>query len=524
MEARQKKLIIMYHEIQRLRKVEQFSIQRIADHLSINFRTVKSLLDMTEEEFDLHIENKTKRSCILDSYREFIITYLQRYQDTPSAVIHDRLKEHFRDFPKVDPKTVYNYVMMLRNEFNLPKVTASERQYSAVPDLAPGEQAQVDFGQKKLRTSTGKWVKVYFFIMLLCYSRQKFILFKDAPFTTWNAVDAHEKAFEFFKGIPKEIIYDQDSVFLYRENSGDYIMTDLFNRYQECRPFKVIFCRAGDPESKGKVENTVKYIKGNFLFHRTYINEDILNEQSLSWLNRTGNAMIHNTTRKIPMEQWELEKSYLQRWHPLYPVIKENAYRVIKSNIIKYKGNTYSVPIGTYKNDSTHVFLSEIEKQLTIKDDQGLVIANHVIPEGVGHTVINNNHRRNTSVKVDSLRIQVKEFFINSPYAGIFMENIDKLYPRYVRDQLTMVMNAAEKHGSQQAEKALEFCVKNNLFSANDFKTILENQVGDKKIYKPEVKIKPLGDAKTQLIANIEPERSDINLYESIFTKANKQP
>ena len=60
--------------------------------------------------------------------------------------------------------------------------------------------------------------------------------------------------------------------------------------------------------------------------------------------------------------------------------------------------------------------------------------------------------------------------------------------------------------------------------SANDFKTILENQVGDKKIYKPEVKIKPLGDAKTQLIANIEPERSDINLYESIFTKANKQP
>ena len=52
MEARQKQLIIMYHEIQRLRHVEHFSIQRIADQLSINFRTVKKILCMTEEEFD----------------------------------------------------------------------------------------------------------------------------------------------------------------------------------------------------------------------------------------------------------------------------------------------------------------------------------------------------------------------------------------------------------------------------------------------------------------------------------------
>jgi transposase len=120
-----------------------------------------------------------------------------------------------------------------------------------VSDLPPGEQAQVDFGEKKLRTSTGIWVKVYFFIMLLCYSRHKFVIFRDTPFTAHGAVDAHEKAFGFFQGIPKEIIYDQDSVFLHRENNGDYIMTDVFDRYQASRPFKVVFCRPGDPEIKG---------------------------------------------------------------------------------------------------------------------------------------------------------------------------------------------------------------------------------------------------------------------------------
>lgn len=94
--------------------------------------------------------------------------------------------------------------MMIRNENGIPKVSCSERQYSAVPDLPPGEQAQVDFGEKKLRTSADIWVKVYFFIMLLCYSRQKFVVFRNTPFTSQSAAEAHEKAFEFFKVFPRK--------------------------------------------------------------------------------------------------------------------------------------------------------------------------------------------------------------------------------------------------------------------------------------------------------------------------------
>jgi predicted transcriptional regulator len=98
MDARKKQLIIMYHEILRLRNVEHFSIQRIADHLSINFRTVKKFLDMSEEEFDDYMENKGNKPCLLNPYRDFIVNYLKQYEDTPSAVMHDRLKEHFASF------------------------------------------------------------------------------------------------------------------------------------------------------------------------------------------------------------------------------------------------------------------------------------------------------------------------------------------------------------------------------------------------------------------------------------------
>ena len=70
--------------------------------------------------------------------------------------MHDWLKENYPKLPDLSPKTVYNYVMKLRSDYSIPKVTIKERQYKALPQTPPGVYAQVDFGQKKLRTSNGK--------------------------------------------------------------------------------------------------------------------------------------------------------------------------------------------------------------------------------------------------------------------------------------------------------------------------------------------------------------------------------
>jgi hypothetical protein len=523
MDKKQADLIIMYYEFKRYHEEEKFSIQRIADYFGVNFRTVRKYLQMTDEEFDTYLTTLGNRPFLMDPFKAFIQNYLNEYADTPAAVMHDKLKEHFPDFPGLDPKTVYNYVMKIRAEYNIRKVTRSERQYSAVADIAMGEQAQVDFGEKRLRTSKGGWQVVYFFTMLLCHSRYKFILFRDSPFTSQSAVEAHEKAFEFFQGIPKEIVYDQDAVFIHRENRGDYILTDVFDRYRASRPFKVFFCRPGDPESKGKVENVVKYVKQNFLYNRIFVDTNTLNQQAIGWLNRTGNMMMHNTTCKIPYSEWCNEQKYLHSWHPVFSPEKNNGYKVIKTNTIKYRGNTYSLPFGTYKNDESKVFITESDDQLIIKDSEQNIIATHLIPAGKGQTIINNNHRRNTSVKLNDLRNQVREFFSYSTDIDTFISGLERHYPRYVRDQLSTLMVSCEKHGKLQSEVTLEFCVNNKIISANDFKTIIESQPGEKKRsdnHQP--KIKPLGGSKTQLIAHMEPDKSDINEYELIFMQSQQ--
>ena len=72
-----------------------------------------------------------------------------------------------------------------------------------------------------------------------------------------------------------------------------------------------IFCRKSDPQSKGKVENVVKFVKRNFLYGRIYHDLETLQAEVMGWLERTGNGMAHTTTRKIPLQEWGLEKPHL---------------------------------------------------------------------------------------------------------------------------------------------------------------------------------------------------------------------
>src|SRR5690606_1952868 len=130
--------------------------------------------------------------------------------------------------------------------------------------------------------------------------RYKYKEWLDRPFTTRDVIRCHENAFEWFEGIPREVVYDQDSLILVSENGGDLILTGEFEAYRRERGLKVRVCRKGDPESKGKIENVVGYIKNNFAKHRIFINIDQWNEAGWDWLNRTANYKIHNTTKKRP--------------------------------------------------------------------------------------------------------------------------------------------------------------------------------------------------------------------------------
>ena len=76
---------------------------------------------------------------ILSPYETFVRDKLDRFPETSAAQIHDWLKEHHPEFPATNPRTVYNFVMFVRQKHNIPIVKVS-REYFPIQELPYGEQ------------------------------------------------------------------------------------------------------------------------------------------------------------------------------------------------------------------------------------------------------------------------------------------------------------------------------------------------------------------------------------------------
>lgn len=515
---------IVYYETHKLDR-EGYSVSKISELLGINRRTINRYLTMSEQEYEEFLNKQTERKKQLLPYENFVRERLESYSDTTTAQMHDWLKERHADFPKVDPKTVYNFVHWVRDKYNIP-VFSLPRQYQVVEELPYGQQAQVDFGTTNMRTSSHSRVKVYFFVMTLSRSRYKFTWFISRPFTDELAIVAHELAFQYFGGIPCTIVYDQDKVFLVSENKGDLILTAAFRLYVREQSFELHFCRKADPESKGKVENVVKYIKQNFLYNRTYYNDETLNEEALGWLGRTANMLPHGTTKKEPFSEMTKERSHLKTYVPYTVKLPPVTYTVRKDNTISWKSNLYSLPLGTYTGRGCLVSVRKEPDTLVILDQHGkLELCRHQIPAGKGVKVMNTDHKRDKSKAIEELMTDLcKQIDLGAIGLAVYdwLEAIRSEKPRYIRDQLQLIREVIENTDAAVAHKAIIFCHQNKILSAVDFKAIVDQELRQQTKQNKQEKtilLNPLSGIENK--AHTQPEKSSINDYEELL-KNNK--
>lgn len=505
---------IMYHEIHQLARLG-FKKAKIARHLVVDPRTVGKYLAMSEEDYQRFLTSGSQRNKKLSEYEGFVRDKLIDFPDTPAAQMHDWLKEHHPDFPDLTGRTVYNFVMFVRASHNIP-VVGPQRDYFPVEELPYGQQAQVDFGQYNMRTPSGGRKKVYFFVMVLSRSRMKYLWFSETPFTAALASQAHEQAFAFFGGVPHTIVYDLDRIMVVDENMGEVLLTAAFKAYVASVGFNLHFCRPADPQSKGKVENVVGYVKKNFLTNRAYVDCDGLNSQGLEWLARTANHLPHNLTKKSPQTEHLIEQQHLS---PHQPVLTENdyqTYHVRKNNAIAYRSNFYSLPEGTYQGRGSQVLLKQTGQTIDIYSSDEQLICSHQIAGGEGKTVINTNHRRDRSKSLEELMSQAAGCFPDPERARQYFARIQERLPRYTRDHLQCILKALRGVAAGQAEVALSFCLTNELYSGSEFEQVLRVQASQTK---KATQSDPVRLLHTDVVekARQAPEVSKLDDYESII-------
>ncbi len=508
--------LVMWYKVKEL-KSKGLNCVQIAHELGLHRQTVMKYEKMTLDEFQASQTYERDFKHKLDIFEEEVKNELIDKPYLSCRQVHDHLRENHSDFPDVNGKTVFNFVMRIREKYHITKTYEETfRPMEKIPESEPGHYMQVDFGEYWMHRNDTRRVKVYFFVAVMSYSRHKFVYFSKTPFTSELAIYAHQLAFQFYGGKPQKIVYDQDKVFIHNENLGDVVLTRAFQAFVSSEHFQCVFCRKSDPQSKGKVENVVKYIKYGFLRGRDFTNIEMLNESALRWLARTANGLPHSTTKRIPTEAFKEELPYLTPYTgtPTHPQDGMKEYLVRKDNTINFHSHLYNVPTGTFNGDGTFVWVCVKDGKVEIySNETGKMLARHDVAQIPGEAILDETIQRPKLPNRKELENYILAYLEGNAIVAMWLKNLYETKPRYYRANINRINTELESFLPEHLIKGFEVCLDKGDYNANDLISYCERHFGRIPKGPREPSLAELLPESLQQL----PQRSNINDYKSIF-------
>ncbi|MDH4273062.1 MAG: IS21 family transposase [Candidatus Aminicenantes bacterium] len=319
----------LWHEIHSRFKLKETK-KAIARALQLDVKTVRRILRQKQPQAYVRERQESK---VLKPFVDYILRRLAAVGYCAQAIYEEiRVRGYTGSYD-----VVKRFISPLRKEADIEATVRFE--------TPPGRQGQADWGQ--CWTSIGgKKTKVHLFVLTLGFSRR---LYAEATLDEKlpSFLRCHEAAFAHLSGIPHEIVYDNlRSVVLGRDFEGSRFEWNPvfwdFSRYYGFRPHPH---RPFRPQTKGKVESGIKYVK-RFLRGKSFESLDHLNACLLEWITTVADQRIHGTTHRKPSEMFLEEKDLLLscQGRRAY-VLEERAVRhVSKDCLVAFQTNRYSVP------------------------------------------------------------------------------------------------------------------------------------------------------------------------------------
>ncbi len=309
----------------------------------------------------------------LDGYKEYITARLQEYPLSAKRIYREIQEKGFTGKYTI----VKDFVREVRPKSTVPAVYRYETK--------PGIQSQVDWAECGRIDIDNESRKLYCFTMVLGYSRMRYVEF-TLHIDVHTLIQCHLNAFDYFGGYTKEILYDNMKQIVLKRApvSSDSIWNPDFEDFFKHYGFIPRLCRPYRPQTKGKIENSVGFVKRDFLMGSEFHSFSDLNHQAQIWLARI-NSTIHGTTNEIPMER--LSKEGLKNYDavPPYHNIRNESRKISRDSYVSYLGNRYSVP---YRFAGRNCSLQVSGKTLTVVIGRD-VICTHEIRQG--HCEISRN-------------------------------------------------------------------------------------------------------------------------------------
>lgn len=216
-------------------------------------------------------------------------------------------------------------------------------------ETAPGHQAQVDWSHESpIRTSSGLELPLYGFHMVLGHSRDTFVgLVGSQDLVTFWA--CHRAAFNHFGGIPREILYDRTKTVIRshvgrERREGDRVYHPEALASAHHYGFKLRLCRPYRPQTKGKVESDVSYVRERLLRAHGFADYEQANRRWTDWNAEIARRRVHGTHGEVVAARAERDRSALGALPAIpYLVVARTQRKVARDGLISFEGRRYAV-------------------------------------------------------------------------------------------------------------------------------------------------------------------------------------
>lgn len=192
------------------------------------------------------------------------------------------------------------------------KLKAREPERYDVLEYAPGEEAQVDYGQGALtRTASGHYRRPYLFVMTLKYSGKSFrkVVWKTSQ-EIWARL--HEEAFRALGGSVKYVVLDNLKEGVIKPDLYEPELNPVYAALLAHYGAVPDACRVADPNRKGTVESAIQHTQSTALKGRKFESIEAQNKWLAHWEERWAAPRIHGRKKRQVLAMYHEERPHLK--------------------------------------------------------------------------------------------------------------------------------------------------------------------------------------------------------------------
>jgi hypothetical protein len=323
-------------------------------------------------------------------------------------------------------------------------------------------------------------------------------------------IEFHQGAFQALGGIPHQIVYDQTKLAVLSEQYGEVDFNEAFFGYSSWCGFQTYICNKADPQTKGKIEAVIRYIKRSFLPGRSFDSLGDLEYQWQKWLDEVGDVKEHETTHRRPVDLWKEEQAYLQ---PIgqQAFLSRPSYRTQKAyedGFVKVLGNRYSVPSSHH---GAEVKVRVTEERVEIRSLDGELLYRHWRSLEKGKRFkVQAHYAKTYPVSNEELCAQL----LNQYESLELIAELKHNFPRHFREQARQILHLRRKFDRELIQAAIARILEHRCVSYRNLKKtvrfLASQQVLDEAI-------QTTIDLETQLPKDIGLEVRHANYYDELL-------